>query len=245
LVENGLAIPKPPLWGKNNDPNEWWSANDFEILSAAYRHGVEGFLKIVAPYFPRGPKDIHYLEPRTPPGPTGPFTSITELPAPCRTRIQRFGETDATNIALISTITRQGRLATLLNDEADNSISMSNKDHRKDAEENGNPFSKKDDSKDFKGSKEIPPKTSQPPPGPPDDSSESNDDSEPRKARKIIPHSNRPPPTESLTIELKPKSYHFDLKLKPELVPQWNGNPDVLARWISKINRLANNSQDV
>jgi hypothetical protein len=40
LVENGLAIPKPPLWGKNNNPNKWWSANDFKILSAAYRHKV-------------------------------------------------------------------------------------------------------------------------------------------------------------------------------------------------------------
>jgi hypothetical protein len=28
-------------------------------------------------------------------------------------------------------------------------------------------------------------------------------------------------------------------------VPQWNGNPNVLARWIRKINRLANNLQDV
>ena len=28
-------------------------------------------------------------------------------------------------------------------------------------------------------------------------------------------------------------------------MPQWNGNPDVLARWISKINRLANNSLDI
>jgi hypothetical protein len=62
LVENGLAIPKPPLWGKNNDPKEWWSTNDFEILFAAYRHEVEGFLRIVAPYFPRGPKDIDYSE---------------------------------------------------------------------------------------------------------------------------------------------------------------------------------------
>jgi hypothetical protein len=34
------------------------------------------------------------------------------------------------------------------------------------------------------------------------------------------------------------KHYHFDLKLKPESVPQWNGNPDVLARWISKVNCL-------
>jgi len=37
----------------------------------------------------------------------------------------------------------------------------------------------------------------------------------------------------------------FDFKLKPESVPQWDGNPDVLARWISKINHLANNSSDI
>ena len=35
------------------------------------------------------------------------------------------------------------------------------------------------------------------------------------------------------------------MKLKPESVPQWDRNPDVLARWISKINRLANNSPDI
>ena len=66
LVENGLAVPKLPLWGKNNNPEEWLNANDFEILSAAYRHEVEGFLKRVAPYFPkerilRNPNLVHLL----------------------------------------------------------------------------------------------------------------------------------------------------------------------------------------
>jgi hypothetical protein len=147
-------------------------------------------LKTVAPYFPRGPKDIDYPEPHTPLGPTGSFASITELPAPRRTRIQKFGETNAIKIAPISTITSQGRLAALLSDERDNSISMSNKDQRRDTEENNNLFSRKDDSKDFKGSKEILPTASQPPPGPPSNSSESDDNSESRKARKINPHSN-------------------------------------------------------
>ena len=53
LVDNGLAVPKPPLWGKNNNPEEWWNTNDFEIISATYQHKVEGFLKIIAPYFPQ------------------------------------------------------------------------------------------------------------------------------------------------------------------------------------------------
>ena len=56
LVEQGMAISRPPHWGKNNDPEQWWNINDFEILCASYRHEVEGFLKTVSPYFPRGPK---------------------------------------------------------------------------------------------------------------------------------------------------------------------------------------------
>jgi hypothetical protein len=36
LVGNGMAVPKPLLWGKNNNPEEWWSVNDFEIFCASY-----------------------------------------------------------------------------------------------------------------------------------------------------------------------------------------------------------------
>src|ERR1700734_3332746 len=84
LVENALAVPKLPLWGKNNDPEEWLNVNDFKILSAAYRHEVEGFLKRVAPYFPKASKteDIEESEPRTPPGISGYPTSVSKFPAP-------------------------------------------------------------------------------------------------------------------------------------------------------------------
>jgi len=41
------------------------------------------------------------------------------------------------------------------------------------------------------------------------------------------------------------KSYHFDLKLKPETVPQWDGNANTLARWLNKINHLADGSVNV
>jgi hypothetical protein len=43
LVEQGMAIPRPPRWEKNNDPEQWWNINDFEILCASYQHEVEGF----------------------------------------------------------------------------------------------------------------------------------------------------------------------------------------------------------
>jgi hypothetical protein len=51
-----MAIPKPPHWGKDNDPEEWWTINDFKILCAPYWHKVEGLLKTVLPYFLRGLK---------------------------------------------------------------------------------------------------------------------------------------------------------------------------------------------
>ena len=56
LVEQGIAIPRPPHWGKNNDLEQWWNINDFEILCASYQHEIEGFLKTISPYFPRKPK---------------------------------------------------------------------------------------------------------------------------------------------------------------------------------------------
>ena len=84
MLENGSAVPKLPLWGKNNDPEEWLKANDFKIISTPYQHKVEGFLKKVAPYFPKASKtkDIEGSEPHMPPGISGYPTSISELPAP-------------------------------------------------------------------------------------------------------------------------------------------------------------------
>ena len=36
LVERGMAISRLPHWGKNNNPEQWWNINDFEILCASY-----------------------------------------------------------------------------------------------------------------------------------------------------------------------------------------------------------------
>jgi hypothetical protein len=66
LVGNGMAVHKPPLWKKNNNPEEWWSVKNFEILCASYQHKVEGFLKMVSPYFPRGSKSEDDILSRTP-----------------------------------------------------------------------------------------------------------------------------------------------------------------------------------
>ena len=45
--------------------------------------------------------------------------------------------------------------------------------------------------------------------------------------------------------DLTPKSYHFDMKLKTEMVPTWDGNENTLARWLEKVGQLANTSPDI
>ena len=119
-MEQEMAIPRLPRWGKNNDPEQWWNVNDFEILCASYRHKVEGLLKTVSPYFPRGPKsDDDFPELRTPTIVTGWSASVSELPAPRQIKAPRFGGEDS-DIPPISTVTGQGRLATLLEDDTIN-----------------------------------------------------------------------------------------------------------------------------
>lgn len=41
------------------------------------------------------------------------------------------------------------------------------------------------------------------------------------------------------------KEAQFNLKLKPDVVPKWDGNPDTLAIWIIKINNLSERSQKI
>src|SRR6202042_3424615 len=156
-----------------------------------------------------------------------------------KTETLKFEEVNAAGVTPIPSITSQGRLATLLNDEPQgNSSGKMNTECIKESEDPTDPFSAKQTPKE---PKENNSNSVRPPPGPPSDSSDSDTDSKSRRPPKIPPRSSKQPSVVAEDVELKLKRYHFDLKLKPESVPQWNGNPDVLARWISKVNRLANN----
>jgi len=53
VLDDGLSIPKPPIWGKTNNPQQWWNLNDYEILSATFRHEVGAFLKVYSFYLPK------------------------------------------------------------------------------------------------------------------------------------------------------------------------------------------------
>jgi hypothetical protein len=107
---------------------------------------LEGFLKRVAPYFPKASKtkDIEESKPRTPPGISSYPTFVSELPTPQKTQTLKFEEADATRITPITSITSQGRLTTLLNDEPQgNSSGKLNMERNKESEDHTNPFSGK------------------------------------------------------------------------------------------------------
>src|SRR6201996_5098971 len=94
---------------------------------------------------------------------------------------------------------------------------------------------------------------------PPDDggSESSNNDEGSRKKDSRRPVTNRPlrhstPVTrshgheiEESTVGIRSKEPHFDLKLKMENIPEWNGDSDHLLDWILKINMLSQRSKSV
>ena len=116
-MEQKMAIHRLPCWGKYNTLEQWWTINDFKILCTSYWHEVEGFVKTVLPYFHKGPKsDDNFPEPRTPSCVTRQNTLVSELPVPQCSKVQRFGD-EQNDVPPISTITSQGRLTTLLEDD--------------------------------------------------------------------------------------------------------------------------------
>lgn len=48
LIVSGEGIPSLPKWGPNGKADEFWTANDFEILGACFRREVENFLAYLA-----------------------------------------------------------------------------------------------------------------------------------------------------------------------------------------------------
>ncbi|TDL15376.1 hypothetical protein BD410DRAFT_808956 [Rickenella mellea] len=87
-------------------------------------------------------------------------------------------------------------------------------------------------------------------PGDPDDSDSSDGDDD---RRNRPPPRNHPigPPNLPGAPSRQPRSsraedpgeYYFEMKLKPESVPQWNGNPETLGSWIIKLQTLAHRNE--
>ena len=103
---DGLAIPVPLVWGKDNNPHQWWSINNYKILCAVYRQEVGLFLKLFSPYLLKGEKEV---DPTTPQKSKTQFLSISEIPAPKKLRKVSFPQAP-----LISSITSSSRLGAMV-----------------------------------------------------------------------------------------------------------------------------------
>jgi len=123
LVAEGLAIPKPPLWGKDNNLTKWWSTNDFKILSTCYQHEVEIFLKIMAPYLPKA-QDLDndgFPEIHTPIGKSALPSSVTELPPSWKFKFTQEEPHNCFHLLPLSTVTSGRNLARLISNKPTNS----------------------------------------------------------------------------------------------------------------------------
>jgi hypothetical protein len=37
VLDDRLSVPELPMWGKTNNPQQWWNLNDYEILLATFQ----------------------------------------------------------------------------------------------------------------------------------------------------------------------------------------------------------------
>lgn len=114
------------------------------------------------------------------------------------------------------------------------------------SDKDSNPFRNRSngDKNSKKGRDIVSIRTAIPSEGLPSDSSNSDSDSDRKQPSKpkhaALPTKPLPAPEPNSN-----KGPHFDMKLKPESVPQWDRDVYTLARWVSKINQLSKASQAV
>ena len=234
VLINGLSIPVSPLWGKYNDPRQWWSLNDYGILCAAYQHETEIFPRTLSPYLPKGELEP---DPTTPPRAPRLYPSV--LGPPKKSRNVTFP------VVPISSITSSVRLGVMLSEGPEKTDKERYPPHqgwKHLKKKNDDPFA---DSDSPKG--EISTILRSKEPADPSSDGSDSDDSEGDKPPKIPPRSSKRPSAVPLKSkeEVSIKTYHFDMKLKPKTVPTWDGNKNTLARWIEKVEQLAATSPDI
>jgi hypothetical protein len=266
LLEDGGTIPSPPIWAKNNSPDDWWNPNDFEVLGACYRHEVELYLKTISRYLPKGKKsktdESNSLKTPVPTQPDLP--SVSEAAPPKKSK--KFFNKDYPIGPPIEAISSSLRIGNIMQGSASLAAgavpgaedSQTVREPQYPTDRDSNPFrnrSEKDkDSKDGRKDSKRSNKGSGnyqgrlPAGGPPSDSSDS--DSEPSDSERKVPpkriKDNAPRIDHTAPGFVQTNRVpHFDLKLKPESVPQWDGNINTLARWISKVNRISEASTAV
>jgi len=231
------------MWGKTNNPQQWWSPNGYKILSATFRHEVGAFLRVYSSYLP---KEESKPEPATPQKSVNLQPTISGLLTPKKPRNVTFPEAPP-----ISSITSSIRLGAMMGNTSSTPKVSSKEQYPPWKGWDVSRTVLKDIFNKPESSEEIVSTIRRPrgSPTPPSNSSDSGERSpkENEGPLKLPPQSYKQPsavPTK-YKEEANPKTYHFDMKLKPETVPTWDGNENTLARWMEKVGQLANISPDI
>ena len=235
-------MPVPPIWAKDNNPEQWWSINNYEILCTTFRHKVEIFLKGLSQFLPSRKREEDLDNPFTPLRKTTPQLSMLGPASPQKSKTVSFLDTSP-----LSSITSSTRLENIIgaSSKLDNISKCHYPPQKKwnDSDQESNSHLEK-----YESLREIISAVlrSKGPPNLPDPSWDSEGNEEKGPPKPPPKSSKRPiaPPIKSKT-ELEAKSYHFDLKLKTDIIPLWDGKENTLTWWIKKVGQLVDTSLDI
>ena len=107
-----------------------------------------------------------------------------------------------------------------------------------------------DKNKEMEAGKECRLGREAPAPEDPDDSDGSSGDEKKGGGRRPLPpHMGKSKrstnPAELISTQKKDSTYHFDLKLKLENIPEWDSNTNDIVRWMTKVSDLAKESTTI
>lgn len=267
-----LQGPLPvPTWGIDNYALDVWSASNFEMLSVLYRDEVETFLAYLyhngVLFPPKASKGKKVESPRIQQYKEGDihlYSSISEPPKATthaakgfqemkKVKIQRQFEpriADTSYTVQPSHISGSRRISELFKEPQFLHQSSAPRSQSINVTQ-GDP----EDSSDGDSTPFRPPSRPTNPPSNPfrrrgnqgngggDGDSEP---SEPEGGGRPIRRRNMTPLVRGNQGQgINEKETQFDNKLKPEIIPRWDGDPDTIAKWINKVNNLAERSPKI
>ncbi|KAF9001109.1 hypothetical protein BDQ17DRAFT_1244769 [Cyathus striatus] len=225
-------IPRYPIWGKEGDTSGIWDFNEFEILAACFRFEVDAFLAHLADYHDFGKTQNHLLQWNYSSADNivaYPITSVSTH-QPASNQNERLGYSASTGqrpsiFVHPTTYNTSSRLRDLFpitstpagepdpGDPGDNDDNAGGDNHgQRDRDNNSDPRRRIPRGNGDGGGGEP-----NPPPG-------------------TTPFSQDRRPANRVNVP------QFDLKLKIDMIPEWDGNTDSISTWFTKINDLAGKS---
>ena len=291
LITCGEGIPSLPRWGLNGKADEFWTANDFEILGACFRREVENFLAYLAEHHdftktkgnrkqeqrvivqsgihkkaainPPTITTIRTLQPAFVEGEPDSISAYLKKSKPrsnhpvvnMNTSVFGHPAQNSSSHALrelfgANTLKGTGKSRALGDSDKQKTTRVGPESIRESQDgENESDYSHSHKS-GSQGQYIRPSGGGDPGDSDGDDSDNGGGSKGPRGGPKRVPSQGNPrnnpftssPEDLSASVVKPPPEPQFDTKLKLEVIPVWDGNPEGLRRWFLKINSLAKRS---